>query len=145
MVGLCYPSFAGNGTRMVSPFITLTIGNMFKDTPGFLSSLTVTIPDGSTWEIANGLKLPKHIQCNCNFTYVGKYLPSTLGKHYELPWLKDDGWGKNKSGTFHTKFNDVKGKQGPNVKGDPGQILPVRLPGKPALFSELADKRGTWS
>jgi hypothetical protein len=143
LVGLCYPVFSDN--RMVAPFINLTIGNMFYNTPGFLNSLTVNIPDGSTWEIANGLKLPKHIQCSCGFTYVGKYLPSTLGKHYELDWLKDKGWGNGNAGTFHTKLENVKGKQGPNVKGDPGQIWPPRLPGKPALFDQLANKRGQWS
>jgi hypothetical protein len=52
-----------------------------------------------------GLQFPKHITCGCSFTYVGKYLPSTLGKHYELGWLEDKGWSSEGSkmvtkGTF---------------------------------------------
>jgi len=62
-----------------------------------------------------------------------------------MDWLKDKGWGNGNAGTFHTKLENVKGKQGPNVKGDPGQIWPPRLPGKPALFDQLANKRGQWS
>jgi hypothetical protein len=91
LVGLCYPSFT-SGNRMVAPFINLTIGDMFVETPGFLDSLSVEVDDSSTWELDEGLQFPKHITCNCSFTYIGKYLPSSLGKHYELPWLEDYGW-----------------------------------------------------
>ena len=76
---------------MKPPMIELTIGNMFKNTPGFLSTLTLTVEDGSTWEIDKGLQLPKHITCGCSFTYIGKYLPNSVGKHFELNWLSDTG------------------------------------------------------
>ena len=69
---------------------------MYKHTPGFLSSLSLTVDDGSTWEIDKGLQLPKYITCACSFTYIGNYLPSTVGKHFELNWLtspKGDGLG----------------------------------------------------
>ena len=93
LVGLCYPSFTPDN-RMIAPFIELTLGDMFKKTPGFLDSLSVDVDDNSTWEIEDGLQFPKHITCACSFTYIGKYMPSTLGKHYELDWLKDTGWSK---------------------------------------------------
>lgn len=91
LVGLVYPSWApsGGGMGMIAPFIELTIGDMYKDTPGFLSQLSLTVQDGTTWEI-DDWKLPKYIQANCSFTYIGKYLPNQVGKHYELPWLKDE-------------------------------------------------------
>jgi hypothetical protein len=74
---------------------------MFNDTPGFLSSLSIDVNDASTWEIEDGLQFPKYITCQCSFTCVGKYLPSTLGKHYELPWLEDKGWDSSgNKGTF---------------------------------------------
>ena len=85
---------------MVAPFINLTIGDMFNDTPGFLNSLSMDVDDVSTWEIDEGLQFPKKITCACEFTYIGKYLPSSLGKHYELPWLNDQGWSDGKKGTF---------------------------------------------
>jgi len=82
---------------MIAPFIELTIGDMYKDTPGFLSQLSLTVQDGTTWEI-DDWKLPKYIQANCSFTYIGKYLPNQIGKHYELPWLEDMN---NEIGTFY--------------------------------------------
>jgi hypothetical protein len=91
LVGLCYPSYAENN-RMIAPFINLTLGDMFKDTPGFLDSLSVEVNDTTTWEIDEKLQFPKHITCQCSFTYIGKYLPSSLGKHYELDWLTDNGY-----------------------------------------------------
>jgi len=113
LVGLCYPSwgdiksktgadennnpvFSKTGTRMISPFIELTIGNLFKNTPGYLNSLSITVEDNTTWELDENLQLPKYLNISCGFTYIGKYLPSTIGKHYELEWLKDslgDGTG----------------------------------------------------
>ena len=83
LVGLCYPSFSSN--MMVAPFIELTIGDMFNRSPGFLDSLTVDVDDQSTWEIEDGLQLPKHVTCQCSFTYVGDVLQQTIGKHYGVP------------------------------------------------------------
>ena len=104
LVGLVYPSWApsGGGLGMIAPFIELTIGDMYKDTPGFLSQLSLTVQDGTTWEI-DDWKLPKYIQAACSFTYIGKYLPNQIGKHYELPWLKDENevyLGTDGIGTF---------------------------------------------
>ena len=92
LIGLCYPSY-GENNRMVAPFINLTLGDMY-DSPGFLDSLSMEVNDTSTWELDDGLQFPKHITCQCSFTYVGKYLPSMLGKHYELNWLTDNGYNE---------------------------------------------------
>ena len=99
LVGLVYPSWApsSGGLGMIAPFIELSIGDMYKDTPGFLSQLSLTVQDGTTWEI-DDWKLPKYIQANCSFTYIGKYLPNQVGKHYELPWLGQNVEAQN--GTF---------------------------------------------
>ena len=102
LIGLCYPTYTAQN-RMIAPFIQLTLGDMFKDTPGFLDSLSIDVDDTGTWELADGLQFPKHITCQCSFTYIGKYLPSTLGKHYELPWLDDKGWTSDGKGTALTK------------------------------------------
>ena len=142
LVGLCYPTF-DDTSRMIAPFIHLTIGNIFHKTPGFLNSLTVTVPDGSTWEMASGLKLPKHIQCSCGFTYVGKYLPSPLGKHYELDWLQDKGWNDANSGTFHVSPKEAKKTRYPNVKEAREDIWLDGEEGDPArLWKEIAKKDG---
>jgi hypothetical protein len=96
LVGLTYPTYKNN--RMVPPFTYLTIGKIFNKTPGFISGLTVNIPEETTWEIDNTrLKLPKYVTVNCDYTYIHKNLPMTTGKHYDLPWLKHYG----KYGTYN--------------------------------------------
>ena len=123
LVSLCYPNFeslqAPGATSfgvnqylpvnhnidysppqtMVSPIVELTIGDMYRNTPGFLSGVTMTVQDGTTWEFEDGvvnekgirensMKLPHYVQIACEFTYIGKHLPTTGGKHFELNWVE---------------------------------------------------------
>ena len=99
LYGLCYPIWveAFGGLSMVSPLTNLTIGKLYKETPGFLTSVILVVPDNSTWEIEKDLELPHNVEISCEFTYVGKYLPNAKGKHFELNWLKDSN---DKYGTF---------------------------------------------
>jgi hypothetical protein len=129
LVGLVYPSWApsGGGLGMIAPFIELTIGDMYKDTPGFLSQLSLTVQDGTTWEI-DDWKLPKYIQAACSFTYIGKYLPNQIGKHYELPWLKDDD----------IQIGDGRGTY---TTGQEGARFPNRYGKVNKLFRELGQQR----
>ena len=127
LTGLVYPSWApsSGGLGMIAPFIELTIGDMYKDTPGFLSQLSLTVQDGTTWEI-DDYKLPKYIQVNCSFTYIGKYLPNQIGKHYELDWLQDgagDGRGTNQFplNTIEEEYPTRYGKDIINLFGNLGQ------------------------
>jgi hypothetical protein len=117
LVGLCYPTYTAQN-RMIAPFIQLTLGDMFNDTPGFLDSLSVEVNDISTWEMQEGLQFPKHITCQCSFTYIGKYLPSSLGKHYELNWLDDKGWTSDKDGNVLTKGTFESDNEEPTRTGD---------------------------
>ena len=89
LVGLCYPSYTET-ERMITPFIELTMGDMFVDAPGLLSGLTVTVEDVTTWEIDAGLQFPHYISAACTFKYIGKHIPVSTGKHYDLAWLKGD-------------------------------------------------------
>ena len=89
LIGLCYPSFT-TGDRMVTPFIDLTLGDMFVSTPGILSSLTVTVEEASTWEITDGLQFPHFIKAACEFRHIGKHVPVSTGRHYDLPFGLDE-------------------------------------------------------
>jgi len=90
LVGLCYPSYT-EAERMISPFIELTMGDMFVDTPGILSGLTITVEDTTTWEIEHKLQFPHFIKAQCEFKHIGNYIPATKGKHYDLNWIEGDG------------------------------------------------------
>ena len=108
LVGLCYPNwvdspYAGseqtNAITMVSPICELTIGDMYNKTPGYLSGITMTVQDGTTWEYEENLKLPHYVQVAVEFVYIGRYLPNAKGKHFELNWLNDTN---DKTGTHFT-------------------------------------------
>ena len=102
LAGLTYPSWApaaGGGAGMVAPFCKLTIGDMFKDTPGYISGLTYTVQDTGTWETTFA-KLPKYIQAQCTFVYIGKRLPSSTQKQYEVPWIAEEKYSTDAKDPF---------------------------------------------
>ena len=141
LVGLGYPSYkqqfdGDTEKRPVAPFISLTIGDLFKNTPGYFSSITVTINETATWELDDGFQIPMYFDVGCEFTYIGKYLPQTLGKHYEVPWLNDGGVTGNHTGTF--KSDSKMEMFRPNPEGSSG--LGATTPGV-KLFTELIDEK----
>ena len=61
---------------------------MFYNTPGYFSNISLTVEENSVWELDDGYQIPQYFNVNCEFVYIGKYLPHTIGKHYEVPFLK---------------------------------------------------------
>tara|TARA_B100000902_G_scaffold89938_1_gene93683 strand:- start:9004 stop:10779 length:1776 start_codon:yes stop_codon:yes gene_type:complete len=105
LVGLAYPTFkkilsGDDEERPVAPYVYLTIGDLFNNTPGYFNSITVTMEENSNWEIDEGLQIPHYFSVSVEFVHVGKYLPNTLGKHYDVPHLKDFGVGNGNNGVF---------------------------------------------
>ena len=94
MSGLTYPHWtapdATGGRSMISPHTKLTIGDMYKDAPGYISSLTYAVQDNGTWEV-DFAKLPKYVQVSCTYVYIGKRFleAGPNGKHYDLPFVAD--------------------------------------------------------
>ena len=95
---------------MITPFIELTMGDMFNRTPGLLNSVGITVEDAGTWEIQEGLQYPHYISVACEFQHIGKYVPHNVGKHYDLSWLDDyrvDG-NRQPLGTFDVSSSTTK-------------------------------------
>jgi len=61
--------------------------------------------EGATWEIDDGLQIPQVWNIACEFTYIGKRLPHSLTKHYEVKHLQDDA-GTLKGNNFGTFDKD---------------------------------------
>ena len=115
LVGLGYPTykkmFTGDDeARPVAPFVYLTIGDLWHNTPGYFSNITITIEENVTWEIDEGIQIPQVYTVAVEFVYIGKYLPHTTGKHYEIDYLKDSGVPH---GTFE-KNPRIPGNDKPN-------------------------------
>ena len=90
LAGLTYPHWSDasphGGMGMIAPFTKLTIGDMYKDTPGYISSLTYTVQDNTTWETTFA-KLPKYIQASCTFVYIGDQLPAAEQQLYNVNFV----------------------------------------------------------
>ncbi len=85
LVGLCYPQYTESG-MMIAPQADLTIGDMFREQPGYIQTLSITVQDNTTWE-TDVFQFPKHITANLTFRYFGKHIPHQFGKHYDIPYL----------------------------------------------------------
>ena len=74
-----------NNTRPVAPIVYLTLGDMFNNAPGFFTSVNLSIPENSTWELEEGLQVPHLCTLAFEFTYIGKETPENRvgAKHYD--------------------------------------------------------------
>ena len=93
------PDFTSNSARPSGPFMRISIGSLFRNTPGFISSLSYTVPDDTTWDIADDVdnndakQLPMVVDVAMSFTIVGDFRPQMMGRAYSLQdkndWLAD--------------------------------------------------------
>ena len=120
LVGLCYPEYNSSGF-MLAPFTKFSLGNMFQDAPGYISSLQVNVQDNTTWEV-DFFKFPKHITCALTYRYIGQYLPHKFGKHYALDWLKPDMGIDNPSNIGSTLNVENPSQIAVNRKGHFGPV-----------------------
>ena len=83
------PDYSGDGGYMKGNIVKLTIGSYFYSIPGFITSLTYTVPEEASWEIAYNepekgeestvLEAPKTLRCkSLNFTPIHNFAPQLL-------------------------------------------------------------------
>ena len=80
--------------------------------------------DGSTWELDDGLRVPKYISVGCNFTHIGRYKLRADGKHFDLPHIQGMRPGKDnlypdRGGQFESLFGELGGSK----QGEPLQVV----------------------
>ena len=97
LAGYTTPTYSDHG--MVGPFIRVTIGNYFLDTPAIITGLTYKVDDQSPWEInleeSADLKeedkvaqLPHVIDVDMGLTIIGNTKPEFGGKFFMIDALK---------------------------------------------------------
>jgi len=64
--------------RPIAPFVELTLGNLLREQPGYFSSVNVTIPQTSTWELQEGFQLPHICDVAVEFVFVGRVTPQNF-------------------------------------------------------------------
>jgi len=93
LVGLGYPTYKKTFTqddevRPVAPYIYLTIGDLYNNTPGYFNNISLTFEENSTWEIDEGLQIPHYFSVSVEFVHIGKFVPTTISKHFDFPNLQ---------------------------------------------------------
>jgi len=87
------PDYNVAGTKPSGPFMRLTIGDLYFRCPGYLTSLTYTFPEDSSWDIADDFdlvnnadakQLPMAVDVSVSYTIVNEYRPQTMGRVYSL-------------------------------------------------------------
>ena len=126
------PDYSGAGGYMKGNITKLTVGSYFYRIPGFITSLTYTVPENASWEIAfdqpekgeeqDQMEVPRHFEVSVNFTPIHNFAPQLMDgtRDYALftpdndtahnnPYLKGDAIKAN-----GTKANEAVDALGSN-------------------------------
>ena len=96
LAGYTAPTYLPNSIAMAGPWMRLTIGDLFQQTPVVLTSLTYTLLDSdTTWEInieqdPEMMQAPHKISVNCGFNVIADTLPQQGGRFYGLAKQYDE-------------------------------------------------------
>ena len=137
LMGLGYPAWKTVGDQggrlMTPPFVELTIGNLYKNTPGLIDNISFTIEDSGGWDIdllasqIEKVQLPKFVTVQIGFKFIGNYALSMTGKHFDLDWL--DG-----TKPYETFLND------PSTNEEGNEV--VRIGGVETVVNDLVAVQG---
>ena len=137
------PDFSSSGTKPGGPFMRITIGSLFQQTPGFIESLTYTIPDETTWDIAEdsndnkeAKQLPISMDISMTFKIIGDYRPQLKGRVYSLsPFggsTQPGNWLSDAEPTQVSKEKKAKQAKTAAAKPNTGAPLVLKSSANPA-------------
>ena len=112
MAGYTAPEYDNSTIALKAPWMRITIGDLFRQQPAILTSLSYTLHDSdTTWEVnieqdPTMKQVPHKISVSCQFTLITDYLPQKGGKFYTLA-NKFDASGSADRGN-HNWLSDFK-------------------------------------
>lgn len=106
LAGYTAPTYNPNSIAMEGPWMRLTVGDLYKQQPVVLTSLSYTFAMDAPWEINienddDMMQVPLKIGVQCSFNMVSDYLPRKGGRFYTLaknfdpngtPYEGNDNW-----------------------------------------------------
>ena len=102
-----------NDFSLGAPWMRITIGDLFRQQPVILTSLSYTLNGtDSTWEInieddPEMMQVPHKVDVSCGFTYIGNELPQFGGRFYSLAKQYDtNALPKKGSSNWLSDFKD---------------------------------------
>jgi hypothetical protein len=119
-----------SGGYMKGNIIRLTIGDLIYMVPGYLTTLTYTVPEEASWEIglnepeggtdSGVLETPKLFDVNVSFLPIHNFVP-TIGADYTTAYITRD------SLTVPATQNNPYLNTGPNIQSTTGSISPSNM------------------
>ena len=120
------PDYSGAGGYMKGNITKLTIGSYFYRIPGFITSLTYTVPENASWEIAfdqpekgqeqDQMEVPRHFDVQLNFIPIHNFAPQLMDgtRDYALFTPDNDTTHKNPYLKGDVIYEDTPGEDGPS-------------------------------
>ena len=90
LAGYTAPTYTLDSIALKAPWMRITIGDLFVQTPVILASVSYTLHDAdTTWEInieddPTMMQAPHKVSVSCTFTVIGDSLPQKNGRFYSL-------------------------------------------------------------
>jgi hypothetical protein len=105
LAGYCAPTYDPASIAMTAPWMRITLGDLFHQTPVVMTSLGYTYDLDHSWEIniegdKEMFETPRKISVSCDFNVISDYLPQKGGRFFNLarryndamPIEGDDNW-----------------------------------------------------
>ena len=106
LAGYCAPTYDMTSIALTAPWMRITLGDLFHQTPVVMTSLGYTYDLDHSWEIniegdKEMFETPRKISVSCDFNVISDYLPQKGGRFFNLarrydadniPIEGDDNW-----------------------------------------------------
>jgi hypothetical protein len=89
LAGYCAPTYDPASIAMTAPWMRITLGDLFHQTPVVMTSLGYTYDLDHSWEIniegdKEMFETPRKISVSCDFNVISDYLPQKGGRFFNL-------------------------------------------------------------
>ena len=87
LAGYTAPTYNDSSIAMEAPWLRLTVGDVFQQTPVVLNTLSYTFETELPWEINiendyEMMQAPLHVSVTCGFNIIGDSIPQKSGRFY---------------------------------------------------------------
>ncbi len=99
LAGYTAPTYNMSSIAMEAPWLRLTIGDIFQQTPAVLNSLSYTFETDQPWEINiendyEMMQAPLHVSVTCGLNIIGDSIPQKSGRFYGFAKKYDKATGQ---------------------------------------------------
>ncbi len=90
LAGYTAPKYSANDITLGAPWMRITIGDIYRQQPVILTSLSYTLVDAdTTWEInieddPAMMQVPHKVSVSCGFNMISDFLPQRNGRFFSL-------------------------------------------------------------